>query len=111
MFKPNSLAGKLRFPITIEEVTETKNSYGESTEVWSTRLHSRASIRPLNGREYFDQAKAESEVSHQIVIRYESGITTKMRVNYNNRIFDIQSTLNIDERNHQLKLMCLESVN
>lgn len=110
MFKSYSLAGKLRFPATVEEVTETKNSYGESTVSWSTRSHTRASIRPLNGREYFDQAKAESEVSHKVVIRYEDGITTKMRINYSNRIFDIQSILNVDERNRQLTLMCLESV-
>ena len=43
-------------------------------------------------------------------MRYLSGITTDMRVNFNGRIFEIEAALNINERNKELHLMCSEVV-
>jgi SPP1 family predicted phage head-tail adaptor len=102
--------GKLRHRITIEQVTETQDIDGSVIETWTTFATAQASIEPVSGREYFAAQSTQAEVTHRIRLRYLSGVTPKMRVNYNSRIFDILSVININERNRELQLMCRESV-
>jgi SPP1 family predicted phage head-tail adaptor len=102
--------GKLRHRITIELVTETQDIDGSVIESWSAYATSQASIEPISGREYFAAQSTQADVTHRIRIRYLSGITPKMRVNYSSRIFDILSVININERNRELQLMCRESI-
>ena len=102
--------GKLRRRITIERVTETQDTDGAVLETWSTYATVQASIEPISGREYFAAQSTQADVTHRIGIRYLSGIVPKMRVNYNSRIFDILSVINVDERSRELQLMCRESI-
>jgi SPP1 family predicted phage head-tail adaptor len=103
-------SGPLRHQVTIEEVTETRDSYGGVVESWSTFATVWASVGPIIGREYFASQQVQSEVSHKIRIRYLSGITTKMRVTFDSRTFRIESILNVDERNTEMLLMVTEAV-
>jgi SPP1 family predicted phage head-tail adaptor len=102
-------AGKLRHRITIQSVPVTRSSTGATVvgtpedfvEVW-------ASVEPISGREWYDAARTNSEVTHRVRMRYYPGITASMRVLFRSRVFDIRSVLNIDERNRELHLMCRE---
>lgn len=67
-----------------------------------------ASIEALSGTEKFAAHEFTSLVSHQIVIRYMTGITAKMNVWFQNRTFQIEAVLNADERNKSLILLCIE---
>jgi SPP1 family predicted phage head-tail adaptor len=49
-------------------------------------------------------------VSHRVTLRFIPGVTAKMRVNYGGRLLLIEAALNIEERNRELQLMCLEVV-
>jgi len=49
-------------------------------------------------------------VSHKIRDAVPTGITHKMRVAWDSRIFEIESVLNVGERNRELLLMASESV-
>ncbi len=60
--------------------------------------------------QHFAAQSTQADVTHRITLRYMSGITPKMRVNYNSRIFDILSVINVGERNRELQLMCRESI-
>jgi len=51
-----------------------------------------------------------AEVTGKISIRYLAGITPKMRVKHGNRIFDIVSMINPEERNRELQLMVKERI-
>lgn len=102
--------GGLSHRIKIEIQTGRQNEYGEPLnigdegnyiEVW-------ASITPIVGKEFFAAEKENSEITHKIRIRYASGIKPSMRVNFNNRIFQIMSVINYQERNSELQLMCKE---
>jgi SPP1 family predicted phage head-tail adaptor len=102
--------GKLRHRITIEQVIETQDADGSMIETWTTFAMAQASIEPISGREYFAAQSTQADVTHRIRLRYLSGVTPKMRVNYNSRIFDILSVININERNRELQLMCREDI-
>ena len=103
-------AGPLRCRITIEAPVETKGADGSISTTWATFTETWASIEPLIGREYFAQQREQATVSHKIRMRHQPGITHKMRVVWGARIFEIESVLNIGERNREIVLMCQESV-
>jgi SPP1 family predicted phage head-tail adaptor len=77
---------------------------------WDTFAEAWASIEPLIGKEYFAQEREQAVVSHKIRMRYQPGITHKMRVAWESRLFEIESVLNVGERNREIVLMGSESV-
>ncbi len=104
-------AGKLRHPITIEQPTDTQGStYGQAGLTWTTFKRTRASIEPASGKEQIGADQVQAGVTHVVGMRFIPGVTTKMRIAFGTRVFSIISTLNIQERNRELKLMCMEEV-
>lgn len=103
-------AGQLRHLITIEQPTETRDSMGGTITVWVPFATLWAAVEPISGREYFAADKVNAEESHRIRIRHYPGITSKMRAKWNDRTFNIRAVLNIQERNREIHLMCLEVV-
>jgi SPP1 family predicted phage head-tail adaptor len=102
--------GRLRHRIIIEQATETQDADGSVIETWSIYATAWASIEPLSGREYIAAQSTQADVTHRIRLRYLSGVTPKMHVNYSSRIFNILSVININEQNRELQLMCKESI-
>ena len=103
-------AGKLRHKITIQDYTESQNGYGAVTKTWSDYATLWASIEPIRGREFWESQQINAEVTAKITIRYLADINPKMRVKYGNRIFEIISVINPEERNVELQLMVKEKV-
>ena len=102
-------AGHLRHQIVVETPTETADTMGGITTTWATFKTIRAAVMPLRGREYLEARQTQTAVSHRIRIRYLEDLTTKMRIKWGTRYFDIESVLNILERNHQMDLMVIET--
>lgn len=100
--------GKLRYKITIENVIETINDLGEVIERWNEFAKVWAEISPLRGREYWASKQTTSEITGKIRIRYLVDITSKMRVKFGERIFDIEAVLNTDERKIETILLVSE---
>jgi SPP1 family predicted phage head-tail adaptor len=103
-------AGQLRHYITVQQVTETQDTFGQGIESWTTWKQVYAAVEPMVGREYFASAQTLSKVTHRIRIRHLSGLTTKHRISWDGRIFDIESVINVMERERELVLMCVERV-
>jgi len=102
-------AGQLRHRVTIEQVTETQDSYGGVTETWSTLATVWAAIEPITGREKFasggDVRFAENEV--QIRMRYRSDVTPKMRLTDDGgTVYNIRAVLNRWGVDRELLLRC-----
>jgi SPP1 family predicted phage head-tail adaptor len=108
---PMMQAGKLRHRIVLQKVTMMRDEEGNAVETWSDFVTVWASVEPIRGREYFEAAAINTENDLRFVIRYRSGITSEMRVWYNDRIFDIQSVIDIDEAHKELELICKEVMN
>lgn len=82
-------AGDLDRQITIEAPTETPNAIGEPIQTWSVFVTVWAKVAPVRGRERFtaDQVAAEADTIFRI--RWLVGVTEKMRVSYDGRLYDI----------------------
>lgn len=103
-------SGPLRDEVTIQEVAETRDAYGGVIETWGTFATVRASVEPLIGREYFAAQQVQATSTHKIRIRYLSGLVPKMRVLFGVRVFDIESILNVNERNEEIVIMAKEQL-
>lgn len=67
-----------------------------------------AKITPISGRAYWEAQAQQSQITHEIVIRYKNNIDATMIVEYKGRKFDIDSVININEANRYLKIMAKE---
>lgn len=102
-------AGKLRHRIVIEQPTKTRDPYGAEVETWTPFATVWAAVEPLRGREFFAAQQVNAEVTHRVTLRYIPGVIRAMRVTFKGRILDMVSPpINVDERNQELQLMCVE---
>lgn len=102
-------AGQLRSLITIQQTTQTVGNLGEVVDSWATFKVRSAKVVPLNGRERFTENRERSVNQVRFELRRLAGVTPKMRVSWDSRIFDIVSVINVDERNRELHLMTEEA--
>lgn len=104
-------AGRLNKRVVIQSVTETRDSKGGITQTWATFSTVWASVEPLVGKEYFSSKQVNAETSIKIRIRYLTNVTSKMRVKFGSRIFEIVSPpIDIREGNREIVLMCKEQI-
>ena len=104
-------AGRLRHQVVIQTPTETNDSQGQAIKSWGTFATVHAAVEPMSGREYFGASQINADTSTKITIRWLSGITAKMRVSYDSKLYNIEAIRNIGERDRQIELMCSEGVN
>lgn len=102
--------GRLRHRITIEQRSTSQNSFGEPLLTWTTFITRWASVEPIIGKEFFASQQVQSEVTTKIRVRDATGVLPQMRVNYNSRIYDIKSIMDIEERGREVLLMCQEVI-
>ena len=101
-------SGQLRKRITLQAETTATDNAGGYALVWTDIMSAWAEISPSNGNKYFVAGHLESHITHHVTMRYQSGITTNMRMIYNSRIFNIRAVLNTDESNRWLELLVEE---
>ena len=104
-------AGRLRHLVTIQQPTEVQDTTGQAVKSWGTYVQAWASVEPLSGREFLDAQQINAETKVRIRIRSVSGITEKMRVSWDSRVYNINAILDIQERDREIHLMCSEGAN
>ncbi len=87
---------------------EVNNRNTAREPIWEDVATIRASIEPLQGREYFSGPFQMGENIIRIRIRYLVNITNKMRVKYGDRYLDVYSVIDGKEAHRELQLMCKE---
>ncbi|WP_193063466.1 phage head closure protein [Oceanobacillus oncorhynchi] len=102
--------GKLDKRIEIGDVEEIRQPNGRYIEEFVPYHKCWARVHPLSGNEKFAAQQIQSELTHRVEIRYYPGIVPQQKVKYNNRIFDIESVIDIDEQHREMHLNCLEVV-
>jgi SPP1 family predicted phage head-tail adaptor len=101
-------AGSLRHLVSIEDYTETTDSLGGVSNTWAEFSKAYANIVPLSGNEKYVSAEKHATATHQITIRYLSGVNPKMRVVYGSRVFEIVSVINTGTRDKMMQLIVEE---
>lgn len=104
-------AGKLRHTITIQDQTTSQDSCGGVVDTWTDFATVRASVEPLQGREFYASQQFQAEVTTRFRIRHISGVKPTMRVVFEGRNFNIQAVLDPNEMHRELHLMAVEIVN
>jgi len=99
-------AGELRHRVIIQQKYVTQDAEGITTESWADIATVWAAIEPLRGREFFDAAAVNAEVTTRIRIRYRSGIVPAMRVVYGSQVYEIESVIDVGGRRRELELLC-----
>lgn len=102
-------AGRLRHRVAIQSSVET-NDHGSVTQAWTTQATRWADIRPASGREREVANQQNQETTHIVEMRTPGiAVTSKMRLVYDSRTFEIESVRNPDELGERLLLDCVES--
>lgn len=99
---------ELRHQITIQEKVQTADGMGGFTETLTTVHETWAAIWPVSAKEIRENMRVEANISHNIRIRYRSGISHAMTVLFGARTFEIKGIINFEERNIWLDMVCNE---
>jgi SPP1 family predicted phage head-tail adaptor len=100
-------AGRLNQTVSIQARPGTKDGYGQLVDDWSEVATRRASVEPLNGKEFFAAAGENTEISVRVRLRYEPGLVDEtMRLVVGDLILDVESIINPGLRNRELICMC-----
>ena len=109
-------AGELKHPLTIQTRAITQDTLGGQAVTWTDLAHVRAHIAPLSGRELLAAQAVQSEVTHQITVRYQTifanpKTVAAYRAIYKGRIFNFGPSTNQDERNRVVIISATEGLN
>jgi len=79
---------------------------GENEESWGTLATVWGVLEPVTGNEQFEAGNLEQVNQYRVEMWYRSDVTTEERISYLGRTFEIESVVNVDERNRKLVLRC-----
>ena len=108
-------AGKLNRRVTIEAPPPgVSDEYGHNDEGgnrdWKVVASVWAQVTPLSGREFWRSQQVQSDITHEVVIRYRPDVRHNQRIRYGDRTLNIESVIDTEEAGVELRLMCKEVV-
>jgi SPP1 family predicted phage head-tail adaptor len=102
-------AGMLDKRIIIQSPTLTPQDGGGQDIDWTIDpVTVWASLSATGGSEFIAAQQLQPELTHEVKLRYRTGVTAKHRLVFGSRIFSVHAVLNPLERNEQLALYCSE---
>lgn len=108
MAKRRLSAGFLRHSVTIQSRTDVSDGRGGSAPTWGTHVAVWANVSPVSSGEAFSAGQLQGSITHRVTLRYQSGITTGMRVLWGSRVLLIEGVRNLDEERRVVVLDCRE---
>jgi SPP1 family predicted phage head-tail adaptor len=103
-------AGELRQRITLERPTITRDTSGAEIQTWGTFATVWASKKHKTSREFYAAQKVNAEITDLFTIRYRAGVTTRMRVSFDGKDYDILGADDPDGRRRELQVLCREVI-
>lgn len=100
--------GRLRSKVDLQTASNTRDAGGGLSQSFETTASIFADIRPQSGDETYRQGKVQEKLTHKIFIRHRAGVQANQRILFDNRVFNIRSVINVDERDRFLELKCVE---
>lgn len=112
MTRKMTLSEKMRFRITLQTEQKTSDDAGGYTLSWTNVATVWAAIESASRRasstENVVAGQLENRSFFVFTIRYRDGVTSKMRVLYNSRVFNIRRVINVDERKQWIEIFATE---
>lgn len=100
--------GRLRNRIKILEYKESENELGQTVNGLVPLKTVWAEIHPLKSKEYIEAGLTQTESTYKILIRWFSGLTEEMVIEYNNQQFSIVSIADLEMKHLFYEIMCKE---
>lgn len=108
MVNPASI-GKRRSIVQIQSKSTIPDAFGQPQEIWTTVCTLQGKIRAASQREVYQAGALTSQVTHVIEAWWLAiAIAAGMRAVSGTHIYKIQAVVNIEERNKELRILCLE---
>lgn len=109
-------AGELRKVVQLQQRSAAQDGFGQQARDWSTIATLRAAIDPVSGAQLERARSVYNETSHEIVVRWQPMFEDirqvgTYRILYAGRLFDVGASLNFEERNRMVTLLCKEGLN
>ena len=96
-----------RHKITFLKKGKGRDEWGEPIDTWQAVKTVWASKDPLLGNEFFAALTTENKVEVKFNMRYIDGITSDMRIEHNNDIYEIiGEPVNVKGLNRELLCYC-----
>jgi SPP1 family predicted phage head-tail adaptor len=102
--------GKMRDRVSIEQEVRISDGQGGSETSWSITDTVWARVSPLRGKEKLEAMKIEAQQIYTVMIRGGVTVTPQHRLGWGDKILNIRSVSNPDEKGRFLELMCEEGV-
>lgn len=99
--------GDLKQRITFQEFTVTTNENGFEEKAWRDICTVWAAVSHLFGREYYEAAAVQAEETVKFTIRYITGIDRSMRIQFQDRLYNITS---IDPIRYEKRFMEIKAL-
>jgi len=103
-------AGRLRHLVEIQNSTSTPDDQGGQLKTWSTVEKVWAFVEPMSSREKYFVSQLEVWATHTVTMRYTANVTSHSRIILGSRILSVISIANIQERNREIQLICVEEM-
>jgi len=100
--------GDLRKRITLLQITPQIDENGFATEEISELGTVWAAVSNLYGKEYFAAKAVQAENTVKFTIRYRPGITTDMKIQFQDRLFNITDIDDIKYKKRYLEIKAME---
>jgi len=97
--------GDLDRRITLQVATTASDVFGEEIETWSTYREVWAKLAYVRGDEQFEAMEKTAVRVEKFFVRYDSGITEKMRVYWDSVYYDIRAIEQLGRKEY-LVLKC-----
>ncbi len=104
------MIGGLRHLITLQRRSETPDTGGGVSLSWVDIAQLWAEVAPLGGGEAVQAMRVQPVQSYRVRLRYRADITTADRLLFKQRLLNIRSIRNINERGRWLECRCEEGV-
>lgn len=105
-----SAIGRMRHLVKLQQGTSTTDAGGGRSEAFTTVAEIYVDIRPVSGKEAYEQGKLKETLTTEITARYRAALDTSYRILFGTRTFNIKHVHNVDQRNKFVVLTCEEGV-
>lgn len=100
--------GELNRRIKILEFVEERDEYGAVDGVWKEIATRWARIEQNGGSEQSDNNQVIARVSTRIIIRYFEILNEKHRIKYKDKLYEINSVIDVDTGHYKMIIDCSE---
>ena len=100
--------GDLRERVELQSMSPTRDAIGGEVQGWTTLANVWAQVTPMSAGEQYRRQQMQASAQWKVTIRYRADITSKMRVLWSGRTFQVKGVTSADERKRFLAMACEE---